>query len=58
MGTKFEVIAKNQFDRDRKASITIIGNETGGRKSVTITVTKVSVPTLDEQSNTTLYSTL
>lgn len=57
MGNKFEIVAKNQFLQDRTATITIIGNETGGRATITITVKQVTTPTIDTISNTRLYST-
>jgi hypothetical protein len=37
-GRQFQVIAKTQIRRNRTATLTIIGNETGGRKQITITV--------------------
>jgi hypothetical protein len=45
VGLEFEVIAKNQLLKDKTATITIIGNETGGRVVVNLTVKKVSVAT-------------
>jgi len=44
-GTEFEIIAKEQFDADATATILIIGNETGGRALVDLTVKKVQVAT-------------
>jgi hypothetical protein len=40
VGKQFEIIAKPQIRRDRTATLTIIGNETGGRKQITVTVKK------------------
>ena len=44
-GTEFEIIAKEQFDADATAQILIIGNETGGRATIDLTVKKVEVAT-------------
>lgn len=44
-GTEFEIIAKEQFDADATATILIIGNETGGRALIDLTVKKVQVAT-------------
>ncbi len=45
-GMEFEIIAKEQFDSNKTATIVIIGNETGGRVSVDLTVKKLSVSTV------------
>jgi len=37
-GRSFEIIAKTQIKGDKTATLTIIGNETGGRKQITVTV--------------------
>ncbi len=44
-GTEFEIIAKEQFNANATATILIIGNETGGRALVDLTVKKVQVAT-------------
>ena len=44
-GTEFEIIAKEQFDVDATATILIIGNETGGRATIDLTVKKLQVAT-------------
>ncbi len=44
-GTEFEIIAKEQLDAEAKATILIIGNETGGRALIDLTVKKVAVST-------------
>jgi len=51
-GTEFEIIAKEQFDSDKTATIVIIGNETGGRVSINLTVRKLNVATVARASNT------
>ena len=43
VGREFEVIAKNQPLKDKTATVTIIGNETGGRIVINITVKKTTV---------------
>jgi len=48
-GTEFEIIAKEQFDADASATILIIGNETGGRASIDLTVNKVRVSTVSRR---------
>jgi hypothetical protein len=45
VGFSFNVIAKQQLIADSVATITIIGNETGGRVTVNLTVKKVSLAT-------------
>jgi len=44
-GKAFEVIAKNQPLKDKVTTITIIGNETGGRVVLNLTVKKATVAT-------------
>ena len=45
-GIEFEITAKEHLDADKTATLLVIGNETGGRQSVTITVRKVQAPTV------------
>jgi len=45
VGFAFNVIAKNQPIAKQTATITIIGNETGGRTTITLTVNKQEVAT-------------
>jgi hypothetical protein len=45
VGFSFNVTAKQQLIADSVATITIIGNETGGRVTVNLTVKKVSLAT-------------
>ena len=45
VGFSFVIIAKNQLVSDATATITIIGNETGGRVTVNLTVKKVQLAT-------------
>ena len=52
-GMEFEVIAKEQFDSNKTATIIIIGNETGGRVSIDLTVKKLSVSTIKNRGNRT-----
>ena len=44
-GAQFEITAKELLTADRTITILFIGNETGGRASVTLTVKKVEVAT-------------
>jgi hypothetical protein len=44
-GMEFEFAAGNQLIADKTATILIIGNETGGRKSITVTVKKLTLAT-------------
>lgn len=44
-GLQFEVAAKPQLAADKTATILIIGNETGGRTSITLTVKKQELAT-------------
>jgi hypothetical protein len=45
VGFSFNIIAKQQLVSDVSATITIVGNETGGRTTVTVTVKKTSLAT-------------
>lgn len=45
VGFSFNLIAKQQLISDVTATVTIIGNETGGRATVTVTVKKTSLAT-------------
>lgn len=44
-GLEFEIAAKPQLATDKTATILIIGNETGGRASITVTVKKQQLST-------------
>ena len=44
-GFSFEVIAKEQPIEEKTATIVVIGNETGGRVSLQVTINKMSVAT-------------
>ena len=44
-GLQFEIAAKPQLATDKTATILIIGNETGGRTSITLTVKKQELAT-------------
>lgn len=44
-GTSFTIKAKGSTLKDRKAVITIVGNETGGRKTINLTVSKTTTGT-------------
>jgi len=44
-GIQFEITAKELLTADRSITILFIGNETGGRASVTLTVKKVEIAT-------------
>ena len=50
---EFEVVAKQVFDADKNVTILIIGNETGGRVSINLTVKKVQVATTQGGGGTT-----
>jgi len=50
VGFTFDIVAKQQLISDVTATLTIIGNETGGRATVNITVKKVSVATAPNTS--------
>jgi hypothetical protein len=45
VGFSFNIVAKQQLVSDVNATVTIIGNETGGRATVNITVKKVQLAT-------------
>ena len=53
VGFSFNLIAKQQLVADSVATITIIGNETGGRVTVNLTVKKVQLATA---SNTSIFN--
>lgn len=42
-GFSFDIVAKTQMTSDATATLTIIGNETGGRVTATVTVRKATV---------------
>lgn len=44
-GFEFRIVAKTQMLEDKKATITIIGNETGGSVTINLTVKKVTTAT-------------
>lgn len=46
-GLQFEIVAKQQFTSDKSATILIIGNETGGRASIDLTVRRIEVATTE-----------
>jgi hypothetical protein len=50
IGYKFEIIAKRQVNEDATATITLIGNETGGRTIVNLTVKKETTATASRTS--------
>jgi hypothetical protein len=52
VGFSFNLIAKQQLVADSVATITIIGNETGGRVTVNLTVRKVQLATASNTSIT------
>ena len=45
VGFSFRIVAKNQPLENKTATLTIIGNETGGRATVTVLVKKQEVAT-------------
>lgn len=45
-GFEFKIIAKTQLIEDKTATITVIGNETGGSVTLTVTVRKATTATL------------
>ena len=45
-GFEFRIVAKTQMLSDKTATITIIGNETGGSVTVNLTVKKVTISTI------------
>lgn len=46
-GLEFEIVGKENLKKDQTATVLIIGNETGGRTSITVTVKKVQILTAD-----------
>ncbi len=46
-GFSFKVIAKEQPLEEKKATITIVGNETGGRVVIDLTVEKLNIATVN-----------
>lgn len=50
-GVEFEIVAKEQFDADATATIVVIGNETGGRATIDLTVKKLDVATVSQAGN-------
>ena len=50
-GREFEIIAKEQYDADATATIIIVGNETGGRTTIDLTVKKLDVATVNRTGN-------
>lgn len=46
-GLQFEIVAKTQYITNKSATILIIGNETGGRTSIDLTVRRVEVATTE-----------
>ena len=44
-GMEFEITGKEHLDADQSATILIVGNETGGRVTISVTVKKVEVVT-------------
>ena len=47
-GFSFNIVAKQQLVSDINATVTIIGNETGGRTTVNVTVKKTVLATATE----------
>jgi len=45
-GFEFKIIAKTQLIEDKTATVTVIGNETGGSVTLTVTVRKATTATL------------
>ena len=50
-GQEFEIVAKDQYDADVIATIVVIGNETGGRAVIDLTVKKLDVATVASAGN-------
>jgi len=50
-GVEFEIVAKEQYDSDATATIVVIGNETGGRAVIDLTVKKLNVATVSRKGN-------
>ena len=44
-GMEFEITGKEHLDADKSATVLIVGNETGGRVTISVTVRKVQVVT-------------
>jgi hypothetical protein len=51
-GRLFEIIAKPSPSRNQTATLTIIGNETGGRKQINITVLRATPATIPNAATT------
>jgi hypothetical protein len=47
-GFEFRVVAKTQMLSDKTATITIIGNETGGSVTITLTVKQLTTATANK----------
>jgi hypothetical protein len=45
-GFEFKIVAKTQLIEDKTATVTVIGNETGGSVTLTVTVKKATTATL------------
>jgi hypothetical protein len=45
-GVEFEIVAKEQYDANATATIIVIGNETGGRTTIDLTVKKLNVASI------------
>jgi len=50
-GREFEILAKDQYDADATATVIIVGNETGGRALIDLTVKKLDVATVSQKGN-------
>lgn len=50
-GLEFQITAVPQYARNQSCTVTIIGNETGGRALITITSRKVQVATANKVAN-------
>lgn len=50
-GFSFKVVAKEQPIEKKKATITIVGNETGGREVIDLTVEKLNIATYSEETD-------
>jgi len=49
-GMEFEITGKEHLDADKSATILLVGNETGGRVTISVTVNKVQVVTAGQMS--------
>lgn len=58
IGFQFKITAKGQPIADKSATLTIIGNETGGRVTINITVKKQQVIAIPEVSTNTIQSSI